>query len=80
MEKSTNKGVNKMTYEKLQDLCDEGKARIIDSIDEGTCQLWEVDGHADKYVADYFNDVITQAEDNGKGEDVLGPEEAYFPY
>ena len=69
-----------MTYEKLQDLWDEDKARIIDTTLEGTCQLWEVDGHSDLYVVDCDNQVQTQAEDNEGGRELNDPELVLFPF
>jgi len=63
-----------MDYEKLQELEEENKARIIDTTEEGTVQLWEVDGEKDNYVVLDDNTVITQKEDNSSSS-----EEAFFP-
>jgi len=62
------KKAGEMTYEKLQQLEELKKAEVIETKYEGTCQLWEVVGHEDKYVVLVDNSVMTQREDNDSDE------------
>lgn len=64
----------KMTYAKLQTLEENDKAYIASTAMEGSCQLWNVQGHSNYYVVLCDNTVITQEEDNE-----YGPDEATFP-
>jgi hypothetical protein len=64
----------KMTYAKLQTMEENNKAYIASTAMDGTCQLWNVEGHANYYVVLCDNSVITQDEDNQ-----YGPDEATFP-
>ena len=64
----------KMTYAKLQTLEENDKAYIASTAMDGTCQLWNVEGHPNYYVVLCDNSVITQKEDNE-----YGPDEATFP-
>lgn len=64
----------KMTYAKLKTLEENDKAYIASTAMDGTCQLWNAEGHPHYYVVLCDNSVITQDEDNE-----CGPDEAIFP-
>ena len=65
-----NKG-GKMNHIKLEELKAQDKAKIISVALEGTCHLWEVDGHPDNYVSLVDKTVITQKDDNEYGDPIF---------
>jgi len=58
------------TFAELQDLKDAGKARVLDTALEGTCQLVQVEGQ-DNVVVLSDNTTIWAAEDAESGDPIF---------
>ena len=60
---NTTQNTTAPTFGELQEMKDAGKARVLQTAQEGTCQLVEVDGSKDNVVVLADNSTLWSAED-----------------